>query len=974
MRRCWLLTTVGLIAMASLATGAETFSPEQLEFFEKRVRPILVEHCHECHGSAKQKASLRVDSRAALLKGGDSGPALVPGKPGEGYFVDAINYGEMYKMPPRGKLPAEQIATLTEWVRMGAPWPDEKPAEVAKADEKFDLQARAQHWSFQPLRRVEPPPAGDPRWNTNTIDRWVFAKLAAAGLQPAAHADTATLLRRVSFDLIGLPPQPGDVASFVETCRVAQKRKAESGKPTDRQAAFDIPLSAWEPIVDRLLASPQYGERWARHWLDLVRYAETAGHEFDFEIPEAYEYRDYVIRALNDDLPYHQFVREHLAGDLLSPPRRHPTEKFNESILGTSFFYLGESKHSPVDIRADECERVDNQVDVLGKTFLGLTMGCARCHDHKFDPIRAADYYALCGYIQSSRYSETYIDDPTQRQQLATQLIDLHTKQNVAWSKEHPLKDAPPPTALPKSVRPFGQSSHAPWFVQGEAFGAAPTRAPQVHVSVVNKQPTLTVVPAGVVHSGLLSNRYRGVLRSPTFKIAEGAIWYRLAGDATKINLIIDNFQRIRSPIYGGLTIGVKSPDKFNWVRQDVSKWVGHDAYIELVDDNDGWLALDAIVYGDRPAKDDPDRQLTAQLIEPLSPLSALFDEQQKLEGQIRYTRRAMVMTDGTGENEHILIRGNHKLLGEEVPRRFLEVLGSQSSKAVQGSGRLELAEQIVSPKNPLTARVIVNRVWKHHFGVGLVPTVDDFGHMGLPPTHPELLDDLASEFMADGWSLKRLHRRILLSQTYRQASHSDARSDQLDPQNKLLHRMNVQRLEAEIIRDNVLAVAGSLVNKPFGPSVMPHLTPFMDGRGRPGRSGPLDGEGRRSIYLGVRRNFLNPLFLAFDYPVPFATMGRRTVSNVPAQALAMLNNPLVQEQSRKWAERVVKTGPSDASGRINLMYVSALGRSPDQDELLDAKAFIEAQQTEYGAKDEVRAWIDLAHVIFNLKEFIFIR
>ncbi len=961
MRLCWLLTVVWFAGAASLATGAETFSPEQLEFFEKRVRPILVEHCHECHGSAKQKAGLRVDSRAALLKGGDSGPALVPGKPGEGYFVDAINYGEMYKMPPRGKLPAEQIATLTEWVRMGAPWPDEKPAEVVKKEEKFDLQARAQHWSFQPIRRVEPPQASDPRWNTNPIDRFVYAKLAAAMLKPAAPADAATLLRRVNFDLIGLPPKPEDVEHFT------------SFNGTIKDSSLSE--SAYESLIDGLLTSPQYGERWARHWLDLVRYAETAGHEFDFEMPEAYEYRDYVIRALNDDLPYSQFVREHLAGDLLNPPRRHPTEKFNESILGTSFFYLGEGKHSPVDIRADECERVDNQVDVLGKTFLGLTMGCARCHDHKFDPIRAADYYALCGYIQSSRYSETYVDDPTQRQQLATQLIELHTKQYAAWRKDHSPKDAPPPTAMPKSVSPFGQSSHAPWFVQGEAFGAAPTRSPQVQVSLLNKQPTVTVVPAGVVHSGLLSNRYRGVLRSPTFKIAEGAIWYRLAGDSTKINLIIDNFQRIRSPIYGGLTIGVKSPDKFNWVRQDVSKWVGHDAYIELVDDNDGWLAVDAIVYGDRPAKDDPDRQLTAQLIEPLSPLSTLFDEQQKLEGQIRYTRRAVVMTDGTGENERILIRGNHKLLGEEVPRRFLEVLGSQSTKAVQGSGRLELAEQIVSSKNPLTARVIVNRVWKHHFGVGLVPTVDDFGHMGQPPTHPELLDYLASEFMAaDGWSLKRLHRRIMLSQTYRQASHSDAQSEQLDPENKLLHRMNVQRLEAEIIRDNVLAIAGSLNNKSFGPSVMPHLTPFMDGRGRPGRSGPLDGEGRRSIYLGVRRNFLNPLFLAFDYPVPFATIGRRTVSNVPAQALAMLNNPLVQEQSRKWAERVVKTGPSDASKRIELMYIAALGRSPDAEELNEAKAFVDAQQTEYGPKDEVRAWTDLAHVIFNLKEFIFIR
>ncbi|MBL8828137.1 MAG: DUF1553 domain-containing protein, partial [Planctomycetaceae bacterium] len=485
-----------------------------------------------------------------------------------------------------------------------------------------------------------------------------------------------------------------------------------------------------------------------------------------------------------------------------------------------------------------------------------------------------------------------------------------------------------------------------------------------------------TTVPAGVAHSGSIAPRLRGTLRSPTFKIEQPVLHYRIAGaGGAKFNLIIDSFQLIRNPIYGGLTFAAQPADKFVWHRQDVSKWVGHMAYVELIDDGDGWGALDTVVQGDVPKDALAERTLSEQVVEPTPELTAWLDKFAKVEQRVQYQRRVMAMTDGTPEDEYVLVRGNHRLLGEVAPRHLVQAVSHslRQPEKFTGSGRLELARQIVDPRNPLTARVIVNRLWKHHFGVGLVPTVDDFGHMGTAPSHPELLDFLATELVKNGWSLKHMHRLMLDSNTYRMSSAVQPQALTIDPTNKLLHRMNVRRLEAEAIRDCVLAVAGSLNDKMYGPSVMPYLTPFMDGRGRPGRSGPPDGEGRRSVYLGVRRNFLNPLFLAFDYPVPFSTIGRRTVSNVPAQALAMMNNPLVREQAAKWSARLLEQGNLNDRERIEQMYQTALGRSPDAAELQQAEGFIQAALYESGRDARPQAWTDLCHVMFNLKEFIFV-
>ncbi len=399
-RRHLLVLAAGVLAVTS-ARAAEP-KPEDIEFFEKKVRPVLATRCFKCHGPTEPKANFRLDSRAGMLKGGDTSPAIVPGKPEESLLVDAINHGT-YQMPPDGKLKPDEIAAITQWVKIGAPWPEGDGPAATKSKGEFNLAERMKHWSFQPIRRYEPPAVKDAAWPRGDIDRFILAKLESAGLRPAAEADRATWLRRVTFALLGLPPEPAEVEAFER----------------------DTLAEAHEKVVDRLLRSPHFGERWARHWLDLVRYAESRGHEFDYDVPNAWQYRDYVIRAFNADVPYKAFVIEHLAGDLLEKPRLNPTEGYNESILGTGFWFLGEWVHSPVDIKQDEAERFDNMIDVMTKTFNGLTVSCARCHDHKFDAITQADYYALYGFLRSSEYRQVCFNTLEHNGKVASELARL---------------------------------------------------------------------------------------------------------------------------------------------------------------------------------------------------------------------------------------------------------------------------------------------------------------------------------------------------------------------------------------------------------------------------------------------------------------------------------------------------------------------------------------------------------------------
>jgi hypothetical protein len=588
----------------------------------------------------------------------------------------------------------------------------------------------------------------------------------------------------------------------------------------------------------------------------------------------------------------------------------------------------------------------------------------------------------------------------------------------------------------------FAKDDFSDWFVTGEAFGPGPVAGRLDLHGVPFAVSRHSWLSDRAAHSGQLSSRLEGTLRSRTFTIEKDCILYHAGGKGARINLIVNKLRLIQNPIYGGLTIALDSPDKMQWYVQDVSKWIGHTAYIELIDPGEGFLAIDRILFSDDgppPERsnavtrillenreiDSPEklaqtyRSLITSAIEELSggkpqaavgaehdalaivrqflttselanslpltlavsrpgiqkQLTEIGHSKQQIEGAIRLSRHAMSMTDGTPEDDRVHLRGSPHKFGEFVPRRLTEAIGGPDQPPpAKGSGRLELAQRMIDAGRPVLARVLVNRVWQHHFGEGLVATPDDFGNMGQPPTHPELLDFLTAEFVGNDWSIKKLHRRLLLSQTYQMSSRGpdDARLAEVDPQNRLLSRTNLRRLESEAMRDAILAVSGRLDRTLYGQSVMPHLTAFMIGRGRPANSGPLDGDGRRTVYLGVRRNFLTPMLLAFDYPIPFSTIGRRSVSNVPAQALALMNNPFVIQQSEFWANRVLAE-KSDPADRIRSMYVAAFGRPPTDAEVQDAQAFVEAQSQQYPASDHLHSWTDLAHVLFNVKEFIFV-
>ncbi len=1000
---------VGLaVVLSILEAGVSAGDASNLEFFEKRIRPLLAENCLPCHGPAKRKAGLRLDHISTILAGGDNGPALVRGDPTRSRMIRAVEYGDPdLQMPPKGKLPAEKIAALRAWVEAGAVWPQEppppptaQPSEPARV-EAFDLERRKrEHWSWGPIRPVEPPAVKRADWPRGDVDRFILSKLEEKGIEPAPPADGLTLLRRAYFDLIGLPPPAEEVDAF----------------------ARGPSREAFEALVDRLLDSPRFGERWARRWLDLVRYAETLGHEFDYPVHGAWRYRDYVIRAFNADLPYDQFVIEHIAGDTLDPPRRHPVDGTNESILATAFLWFGQEVHSPVDVRQHEADRVENQVDVLAKTFLGLTVACARCHDHKFDAISTRDYYAFYGIVGSSRYTQASIDPPERILAPASRLEALKEEIRAVVDAEMTAAAlstaATTPQASPEGYELFADFTGPGWegwFPDGAAFARPPDGRSELLLSGSEESLQATLLPGGWAHSALLSRRLQGALRSPSFTIEKRFVHVRAAGRQSRINVVIDGYRLIRDPIYGALKRGLDG-DAAKWITFDLERWKGRRCTIELSDiaiadpagdgySPDGSIAVERVLFSERPvppaAAASPEPPiLRLALGSPAAGgagrprLAALWREYRVVEASIPAPTYAPATIEGTGHDERVFIRGSPKNLGAPAPRRFLEAIAGADQPVFgqpifrpdggagsgPGSGRSELARRLIAPENPFPARVMANRIWHHLFGSGIVASPDDFGRLGSPPSHPELLDWLADRFRRDGWSMKRLIKLLMTSRAYQMASTAvSPAAEEADPTNALLHRMPVRRLDAEAIRDSILSVSGRLDGRLFGPPVPVHLTDFMDGRGRPGSSGPLDGGGRRAIYGEVRRNFLSPLMLAFDAPIPHTTVGKRTVSNVPAQALILLNDPFVIDEATRWARRALSGPPDAPRERLIRLHVDALGRPPSPEEVEAALGFLERQGEAHGIPKggrlgDARVWTDLCHVMLNLKEFIFLR
>ncbi len=700
------------------------------------------------------------------------------------------------------------------WFSLIAAWPLlAADAPATKAAKGIDFERARKHWSFRPLRTV---PAGA------TIDG--LMKPGAA-----LKVDARLLARRAYLDAIGLPP------TIDEASATAQR--------------------PWSETVDALLASPHFGERWGRHWLDCVRFAETDGHEFDVDKPNAFRYRDYVIRALNDDLPFNRFVLEHLAGDLLKDKRI--VDGMDQSTIATGFYWLGEVINTPVDSVQSMADRVDNQIDVLGKAFLGLTTACARCHDHKFDPIPTADYYALAGIMHSSRPRQAAVAGPA--------------------------RTAPDRTAC----------AGYDWQFSGPGFECVDGR----------------------VTSGKATFAATGSAVSNTFTIPKRYLHVRLSG-ASEMRLVVDEYRFPPARQRG-------QPLEMKWATIDLKMVEKRTAYFELADlETDAYLELDQLVFSDEKTP-------------PASPSLARIPGER---GDAAAAPFALSTTEGDPLDVGIYVRGDHKTRGAIQQRRFLTLFsGAAQPPITAGSGRMELAERLLKDAEPLLARVAVNRIWHHYFGQGIVATPDNFGLTGQPPTNPELLDWLASELIRNGWRQKPIHRLILNSQAYQT-------------------RVAPRRLDAETLRDAILAVAGSLNRTVGGPSVPVYVSPFMDGdpRGKP-KSGPLDSGGRRAVYINVRRNYLPDSLTVFDHPQPISTTGKRNVSIVSSQALYLMNNEFTHEMARRWA---AQPGQS-----ITRMYQQAFNRLPEPTEIAAAEEFLKSADL-----------ASYAHVLLNTTEFLFTR
>ncbi len=748
------LAGIALFGLAARAADKKP-TPEEVAFFDKEVKPILQQQCVKCHGGEKVRGGLRLTTREAVLKGGDTGPAAVPERPDDSLIVKAINGRDDLQMPPKSKLPPEQVAILTKWVKAGLPWaPGADLGNGAAATEPKGgvvTEEAKNYWCYRPVKRPAVPKISSLKSQiSNPIDAFLLAKIEAKGLKPAPPADRVALVRRAYYDLTGLPPAPEQVDAFV----------------ADRSP------DAWERLIDKLLASPQYGEKWGRHWLDVVRYAETNGYERDGDKPFAWRYRDYVIKSFNDDKPFNQFVREQLAGDEI--PGYHP-----DAVIATGFYRLGLWDDEPSDPQQARFDELDDFVTTTGQGFLGMSMNCARCHDHKRDPIPQADYYRLLAFF----------------------------------------------TDVPRYDN---------------------NRDPRSAVAITDVSP----------------------------------------------------------------------PDQ----------------------------------------KADPARRALALSVNHCSV---------------------------NPPDAFVMARGNAHNPGARVEPGFPTVLGSAAPsvpkpvKGAKSSGRRTvLADWVASKDNPLTARVFVNRLWQHHFGRGIVPTPNDFGKLGEPPTHPELLDWLADEFVKGGWHVKRMHRLIMTSRAYQMSAKADAEALKVDPANTLFWRFNMRRLTAEEVRDSILAASGRLNLKAGGPSAYPKIPrEVLQGQSVPGSGwsqSPPDEAARRSVYVHVKRSLLVPILAHHDQADTDSSCPVRYTTTVPTQALGMLNGEFTNEQAAAFAERLRREAPNDVAAQVRRAVRLTTGRTPADDEVRKDMAFINDMRTKHGLT-QAAALAQYCLLALNTNEFIYV-
>jgi hypothetical protein len=956
--------TLGVVlsfaALPRLVSAAEP-SAADLEFFEKRIRPLLVNHCSECHGDGEIEAGLRLDSSQGWLVGGDNGPAIVPGKPDESRLIRAIRYGGDLEMPPEGKLPAETIKLFEQWVTRGAPAP-KATDETIKRQSGINLQEGRKFWAYQPVADPPIPMVGEKNWSNHAIDRFVLARLETAAIRPNEEADRATLVRRLYFDLLGLPPTPEQIDEYVH----------------------DESPRAYERLVDRLLASPHFGERWGRHWLDVARYGESLTLR-GFVLPQAWRYRDYVIEAFNADLPYDQFLREQIAGDLL--PAESLTDK-QRQLIATTFLMLGNNNLEEQDKRQLDMDVVDEQLDTIGKSMLGQTIGCARCHDHKFDPIPTADYYAMAGILRSvqslehanvSKWLEVPMPLAPEEEQRFTQLEtdlaaaeqqvrDLRAEITRIDGSGKASADAPAVAEIKDLPGIVVDDQHAKrvGFWKDSQYIKRYIAAGYTHDDNTGKgEKTLTFVP-GLPASGRYEVRL-AYTYGPTRAENTPVTVFGADGERT---LFIN--QRLPPPIDGRfISLGA-----YNFER------AGQSFVIVSNEGTNGYVIADAVQFLQiemdltkiplKPAI----RPFVGTVEQPDSEVAGSDDvglaakqlRLRKLEAALKELRteettRPKVMTVIEGAKPAdiaIHIRGSVDSLGEVVPRGFLQATTNGSPAVIPAgeSGRRQLAEWVVSPSNSLTARVYVNRVWHWLFGQGLVRTTDNFGTTGEAPSHPELLDHLASRFMSDGWSTKKLIRYLVLSKAYRLSAWGNPVNLKSDPENRLLWRMNRKRLEAECIRDAMLLVSGQLDRTVGGSTIKAGTNADYNYQ---------HGGTRRSVYLPVLRNALPPLLEAFDFADPSVVVGERNTSTVATQALFLLNDPFVRQQAEAGATRLLAEEDATDEERIESAFRRTLGRGPTVEEREIARQTIGGGET---SENREARWTKLMHALFASVDF----
>jgi hypothetical protein len=932
---------------------------------------VLVAECYQCHSAQAEKlrGKLRLDSRQALLQGGASGaPAVVPGKIEESLIIAALRHDGL-QMPPKKKLPAEVIADFEQWIRMGAPMPADQPGYASSS-----VSAGRQHWAFQPLRRPSVPEVRNPSWPRTDVDRFLLAAMEAKGVQPLAEADRYTLLRRVYLDLIGLPPSPEELAAFVT----------------------DTSPDAFEKVVDRLLASPHFGERWGRHWLDVVRYADSNGKDEDFTFYNAWRYRDYVIASFNRDKPYDQFVREQIAGDLLPA---HSQQERDEFLIATGFLTIGPKVLAERDKAKLRMDVVDEQLDTIGKAFLGLSIGCGRCHDHKFDPISTREYYALAGIFTSTitlegiKGNNVVISGWVERP-LGTE-GEKRLQEYLAFGKKlQPLRDQLNKAQAELKAAEGKTAMRSATALRGIVVDDAEAQKIGEWKPSTYAQP---YVGQGYVHDDRTGKGQKRIIYTPKLPKAgdyEVFISYTPGESRDAQVPVIVKHSRGETVVHVNQRQRPNADGLFH--RLGVFPFeAGTSGTVTISNANTtGHVIADAVLF--RPAGElakDPAMQemlsgVPEDVAQRIRSIRQRIDQLQKQMAELEKQRPTppetcmSVREAPQPANCRIHIRGNHQQLGPEVPRGFLEVLTQGTPPAIppDQSGRLQLADWLTTHARPLLARVMVNRIWQHLFGEGLVASVDNFGTTGDKPTHPELLDYLADEFIREGWSVKRMIRKLVLSRAYQLSSRlpqpippAVQRNLEIDPENTLLWRANSKRLEAEVLRDTVLLFSGQLDLTMGGSTVME----YSEWAVGPNAKAKPDSEKirRRAVYLPLIRNELPSWFQVFDFANADVTTGRRDTTTVPPQALFLMNNPLVIEHARRGAERLCREANQDRE-RVALAYLRLLSRPPSQQETEAALHFLSeyaqavAPHLKPGQDARLEAWTAFCQALIASSEF----